>query len=106
MSNPFDISPECGDDCRIVMAKSLRWCAAEIDMGAGQPVAEHQVAEAGWPELQDGTNHVENPTVCHVDLEFWRGIFPAAFYFSLGTARFRISSKVNPAGSVTSLTER
>ena len=53
------------------MAKPLRRRFAEIDMGAGQPVAEPQVANASRPALQDGADDIENPALSHVELAAW-----------------------------------
>ncbi len=69
MTDWLDISPECGEDCRVIMAKPMRWRAAEINVGAGQPVAEPQVADAGRSEPQDVADDRKDSAIFRVELE-------------------------------------
>ena len=68
----FNISPECGDYCRVITATPMRRRAAEIHMRAGQPVAEPQVADAGRPDAQDVEDNIKNTAVSCIELEQWQ----------------------------------
>lgn len=69
MTLRLDISPECGDDCCVLFPELVGGRAAEIGMGAGQPVAESKVADASRPEPQDVTDDIKDSAIFRIELE-------------------------------------
>lgn len=65
----LDVSPERGQNCYVITTKPMHRRAAEIHMGPGQPVAEPQVADTGWPKAQDLADDIKDKAVCRIELE-------------------------------------
>lgn len=65
----LDVSSERRDDRRIITAEAVGGWAPEIDVGAGQPIGQPQIAHAAGPELQEIEDDIEDPSARTVDLE-------------------------------------
>lgn len=68
----FEIAHQCAKNGLVVFADLDSRRAAEVDMGAGQPVAEPEIAHVAWPDLQDVGDNLKCLAFHDIELEAWQ----------------------------------